>query len=88
MCFIYVKMEFNLDFVYGLFEFFFILILTRKLIKLNVLDPFGKCINDLSFVDWNFILVTENLYGFFSFECFYFPLYQIRSELSMFWHVV
>jgi hypothetical protein len=76
-------MEFSLDFTYGLFEFL-ILILTKKLIKSNVLDAFGKSINDLPFVDWNPIPVTENLSGFF-FKIFLFPfLYQIRPELPIF----
>ncbi|BDZ69685.1 hypothetical protein GCM10025861_19540 [Methanobacterium petrolearium] len=77
------KMEFNLDLTYGLFEFL-ILILTRKLIKSNVLDPSGKSINDLPFIDWNPIPVTENLSGFF-FKMFFVPfLYQIRPELPIF----
>ena len=36
--------------MYMLFEFF-ILILIRKLIKSNVLDAFGKSINELPFTD-------------------------------------
>jgi len=76
-------MEFSLDFRYRLFEFS-ILILTKKLIKSNVLDAFGKSINDLPFADWNPIPVTENLSGFF-FKIFLFPfLYQIRPELPIF----
>lgn len=61
-----------------------ILILTKKLIKSNVLDAFGKSINDLPLTDWNPIPVTENLSGFF-FKIFLFPfLYQIRPELPIF----
>ncbi len=80
-------MEIRLDFIYGFFEFFS-LILIKKLIKSNVLDPSGKSINDLPFVDWNPIPVTENLSGFF-FKMFLVPfLYQIRPELPIFWHAV
>jgi hypothetical protein len=61
-----------------------ILILTKKLIKSNVLDAFGKFINDLPLINWNPIPVTENLSGFF-FKIFLFPfLYQIRPELPIF----
>jgi hypothetical protein len=81
------KIEFSADFTYGLFEFL-ILILTRKLIKSNVLDPLGKSINDFPFADWNPIPVTDNLSGFF-FRMFLFPfLYQMRPELPIFWHAV
>ncbi len=81
------KTLFKLDFIYGLFELL-ILILTKKLIKSNVLDAFGKSINDLPLIDWNPIPVTENLSGFF-FKIFLFPfLYQIRPELPIFWHAV
>jgi len=80
-------MEIRLDFIYGFFEFFS-LILIKKLIKSNVLDPSGKSINDLPFADWNPIPVTENLSGFF-FKMFLVPfLYQIRPELPIFWHAV
>jgi len=81
------KIEISLDFIYGFFEFFS-LILIKKLIKSNVLDPSGKSINDLPFADWNPIPVTENLSGFF-FKMFLVPfLYQIRPELPIFWHAV
>jgi len=77
------KTELSLDFIYGLFKFL-ILILTKKLIKSNVFESFGKSINDLPFADWNPIPVTENLSGFF-FKIFVFPfLYQIRPELPIF----
>ena len=76
-------MEFNLYFTYELFELF-ILILTKKFIKSNVLDALGKSINDLPLMDWNPMPVTENLSGFF-FKTFLFPfLYQIRPELPIF----
>jgi hypothetical protein len=77
------KIEFSSDFTCGLFEFL-ILILTKKLIKSNVLEAFGKSINDLPFAAWNPIPVTENLSGFFL-KVFLFPfLYQIRPELPIF----
>lgn len=61
-----------------------ILILTKNLIKSNVLEAFGKSINDLPLIDWNPIPVTENLSEFF-FKIFLYPfLYQIRPELPIF----
>jgi hypothetical protein len=81
------KMELSSFFMYMLFVFF-ILTLTKKLMKLNVLDAFGKSINDLPFTDWKPMPVTENLFGFF-FKIFLFPsLYQIRPELPIFWQAV
>ena len=81
------KMELSSFFMYVLFEFS-ILIFTKKLIKSNVLDAFGKSINELSFTDWKPIPVTENLFGFF-FKIFLFPfLYHIRPELPIFWQAV
>jgi hypothetical protein len=44
------KMELSSFFTYILFEFL-ILTLTKKLIKSNVLEAFGKSINEVPFTD-------------------------------------